>query len=278
MFLKSFSRQTRDVIIHAHIFKNAGTTIDWILEQNFGSQFLDDRNDQQMRQDAEYLSQTILKKRKLRALSSHSMPLPVSDIPGIRLHNVVMLRHPLLRIRSVYDFEHKQKAETPGAIHAKKYNFADYVAWRMQPGIAPTIRNMQTRYLTHNSQPRVEELTKQHYLSAVEFIQNNPLIGLVEQFDKSMVVFQESLQKAFPDIQLCYQKQNVTDKKKLSAQEKIDQLQTDLGPELFAELIDKNQIDIQLYEAANELLEQRFNQIDNADIKLSDLRLQCEKL
>jgi len=58
-----------------------------------------------------------------------------------------MLRHPIERIRSVYDFERKQRGRTPGSRAAKSKSFRDYVAWRMTPAVAHTIRNYQTLYL-----------------------------------------------------------------------------------------------------------------------------------
>ena len=35
----------RKVIIHKHLFKNAGTTFDWSLHKNFGNDFCDHRDD-----------------------------------------------------------------------------------------------------------------------------------------------------------------------------------------------------------------------------------------
>lgn len=248
-------------IIHAHIFKNAGSTIDWILEKNFGQSFHDNREDQRMRSEHDYLAK-ILRDNDFKAISSHSMPLPIKPIEGHILNIIVMLRHPLLRIRSVYDFEHKQKADTLGAIHAKKYSFSEYVAWRMKPEVPPTIRNIQTRYLTHNSVPRVESMGAEHLESAIDFIKKNPLIGIVEDFDQSMVIFHNELKSHFPKISFSYKKQNVTQTKQLSAEQKIDQLKSELGTDLYNKVLEKNQLDIQLYQRALSIVEQRFKEID----------------
>ena len=35
----------RHVLIHAHLFKNAGTTFDFSLQRSFGEQFVDHRDD-----------------------------------------------------------------------------------------------------------------------------------------------------------------------------------------------------------------------------------------
>ena len=41
----------RHIILHGHIFKNAGTTFDWSLQKNFGKNFLDHRKDLLMRRE-----------------------------------------------------------------------------------------------------------------------------------------------------------------------------------------------------------------------------------
>ena len=40
----------RHVILHGHIFKNAGTSFDWSLERSFGEAFVDHREDKLMRE------------------------------------------------------------------------------------------------------------------------------------------------------------------------------------------------------------------------------------
>jgi hypothetical protein len=44
--------QERLVILHNHLFKNAGTTIDWSLGRELGSAFVDHRDDAGMKQGA----------------------------------------------------------------------------------------------------------------------------------------------------------------------------------------------------------------------------------
>lgn len=249
-------------IIHAHIFKNAGTTIDWILERNFGDLFHDNREDHKMRTDPGYLSK-IISENSYQAISSHSVPLPVNVSADSSISVIVMLRHPILRVKSVYDFERKQKANTPGAIHAKKYDFQGYVEWRMKPEVPPTIRNIQTRYLTHNSVPRVEAMGNEHLESAINFVKSNQLVGIVEDFDRSMVIFDNELKPHFPKISLSYKKQNVTHTKQLSMEQKIDRIKSELGTDLYNKVLDENQLDIQLYRRASSIVEQRFKKIDS---------------
>lgn len=268
----------RELVLHGHIFKNAGTTIDWILERNFGKRFCDDREDEKMRSDPKYLETLIFSKPDLAAISSHSMPLPPVDIAGVNFHVIVLLRHPLLRIRSVYEFEKKQNASTLGAINAKDKSFREYVNWRMKPDVPPTIRNMQVRYLTKNRLPVGGSLTEEHLHKAIEFSDSNVLLGLVELFDESAIVFSNYFEKVGIEIDFAYKKQNVSARKELRAEEELKQLKTDLGDDLYENIIEHNSLDIELYDYCQKLLQKRHENIDGVEQKLEKLRIASSAL
>ncbi|HDR50798.1 MAG TPA: hypothetical protein ENN90_04130, partial [Mariniphaga anaerophila] len=62
----------RKVIIHKHLFKNAGTTFDWSLHNNFGTDFCDHRDDEPMRKEGQpYLIRYLKEHPNIKALSSH---------------------------------------------------------------------------------------------------------------------------------------------------------------------------------------------------------------
>jgi len=109
----------RTFIAHGHIFKNAGATFDWALGRNFGEGFCDHRDDERMRlEGAPYLVQYLQDNPHIDAISFHHVCV-TSGIEGIDIVPVYMLRHPIERIVSVYNFERKQASSTPGAIAAK---------------------------------------------------------------------------------------------------------------------------------------------------------------
>ena len=267
----------RIVIAHAHIFKNAGTTIDWILQRNFGKKFLDDRNDQLIRSDTEYVAKLLSKNKRLKAFSSHSLPLPIQRVTGIDLQVMYMLRHPLLRVRSVYDFERKQKADTPGAIYAKNATFREYVSWRMLPETNATIRDMQTRFITKNS-ALGNGLGQRNLQVAKEYVELSPLAGVVEKFDQSMVLFESHFQKLGFKFNPIYIKQNTTEKKSQDNESKLLQLRSDLGDDLYDILLENNQLDLALYEFALKTITVRFNSLFDAQSKLNELKRKSEKL
>lgn len=272
----------RQLLVHAHIFKNAGTTIDWILKRNFQSKFKDDRNDKSMLHDPDYFLNIISSNSELSAISSHSFPLPYllsSSEINFDIYTILFLRNPILRIRSVYHFEKKQNANTPGAIAAKKYNFRDYVNWRMNPSTAPTIRNMQVRYLTFNSLPRVETLSSDHLQDAKSFIQRNPLTGIVESFDQSLVIFEDALLDKKFDIDFAYIRQNSTDTDKSKPDEmKIEEIKNELGNDLYQTVLENNDLDCNLYNFAKKTVISRYNAILNNDAKLKNLHNRCREL
>ena len=61
----------RHILLHGHIFKNAGTTFDWSLERSFGEAFLDHREDKVMRErGGRHLAALVDDRPALRAFSA----------------------------------------------------------------------------------------------------------------------------------------------------------------------------------------------------------------
>ena len=123
----------RTVIIHCHLFKNAGTTLDWSLRSYFGNRFFEHTDNANMRTGAAYLGPYLSEHETLSAVSSHHVRLPLPVLEGVRILPAILLRHPIDRAGSVYAFELRQDSNTPGAVNAKKMTFPEYVSWRMEP-------------------------------------------------------------------------------------------------------------------------------------------------
>ena len=265
----------RTVIAHGHIFKNAGTTLDWALERNFGENFCDHREDTLMRMErAPYLKQYLLDNPDVRAISSHHL-CDTATVQEIDIIPIYMLRHPIERILSVYNFERKQESSTPGAIAAKKYNFKDYAQWRMEPKINRTIRNYQTIYLAGaHTRKMSSECTLDIFNAAILKVQNS-LVGIVEKFDMSMIKFEEALKKRGIEVNLSYIKQNVGSEKSQPSQNKVAFIAEELG-DLFKEVLSKNSYDLALYCAVSQLFEKE--EIEGYASKLADFQRRCAEL
>ncbi|MFV2064622.1 MAG: hypothetical protein ACC726_14100, partial [Chloroflexota bacterium] len=110
----------RHVVIHYHIFKNAGTSVDRALRTHFGSTWTTLEAGDRQRDPSGHLSPERIRRfldehRTVQALSSHTADLPPPSVEGLQLHPIIMLRHPLDRIRSIYDFARTQKEDTPNS-------------------------------------------------------------------------------------------------------------------------------------------------------------------
>jgi len=99
-------KEKRSVIVHYHTFKNSGTSFDELLTANYQDAHLCfDGPFSYTQFNQQELLKVIRRHPNKIAFSSHSIRLPV---PTDLEHNAIaalFVRHPILRIRSVYGFE-----------------------------------------------------------------------------------------------------------------------------------------------------------------------------
>ncbi|MDZ7785049.1 MAG: glycosyltransferase [Halioglobus sp.] len=267
--------QPRPVLLHCHLFKNAGSSLDWSLARHFGERFVDHRDDDAMRRGADYLGPYIARHQTVSALSSHHVRFPLPQSDDFQILPVIALRHPIDRARSVYDFERRQQASTPGAIKAKELDFTDYIRWRMRPDSAPTVRNFHCAFLTSRFDSDIDEHA---YLDSLGRLAATPFLVLVEYYDESMVLLEHNLAPYFPDIDLAYIAQNVTTGRDDNTERRVQAVYEELGPELEVLLREKNHWDMQLYENALGLFRERLGGIGRFDEKLANFRARCRVL
>ena len=276
----STSRKTRGtllrpVILHCHLFKNAGSTLDWSLHKQFGYAFVDHRDGDSMRLGADFLGPYIESNAMLAAISSHDVRFPLPDSKSFELLPVIALRHPIDRARSVYDFERRQEANTPGAIKAKELSFADYIRWRMLPDVKSTIRNFHCAFCTSNFD---SEIGEQGYLDSVALLTKTPLMVIVERYDESMLLLEQQLQQHFPAIDLSYVRQNATPDREDDLEQRIKNVFDQLGPELTVEFREKNHWDMKLYEDAQAIFIERLGALPRVKDLLRDFQSRCQLL
>jgi hypothetical protein len=263
----------RNVILHCHLFKNAGTTLDWALQRSFGSGFIDHRDDMEMRQyGIDYLDQFLGNQATVRALSSHHMPfMPEYKKP---FYWLLLLREPISRIRSVYEFEVKQPVSSLGSEMAKQMDLSEYINWRMQDDVQPVIKNFYARYLCNKAIPDevINDLDMECAIQRLSL--NNVLVGTVERFDESMVFFEESLKGSFPGIDLSYIRQNIGSYESGLPLSFLDEI----SPEPREFLLDNNQLDKELHAMISSELEKKIHKIHDFDNKLDSFKKRCDSL
>lgn len=266
----------RNIIVHAHIFKNAGSTFDWTLKRNFGDGFVDHREDAQMiNGKMNYLRRYLEDHPRVVALGSHRIHFHIRNTGGLRFFPVYFLRDPIDRARSVYLFEKKQTGvDTQGSRMAKQLTFKEFMAWYLRPDAPATVRNAQTIYCSGTGLGERPDSIRH----ALELVESNSLIGLVDRYDESMVLFEEILREAFPELDLAYVMRNVSQKSgQAAAKDKRAEILEELG-EVGDELIERNRHDLLIYKRAGELLDKRLGAVVDLERKLDEFRKRCQKL
>ena len=251
--------KNKTILIHHHIFKNAGTSFCYALQKYFQDQFLEYDLPNSRIVTREDLRNFIKEHPEALAISGHHICL---NTPQPGHHNTIssiLLRQPLARIKSIYKFEQKQQADTSGAIQAKKLNFKDYVLWRLDK--TPTmLGNYQTHYCSREKQVDIRKIpTNKELKIAITKLNKCAIVGTVERYEDFLKLALESLCKFFPDITLEYNVLNKTSASQQSIKDIKINLLEELGEQLVAELEAKNQLDQELYNVADQILTNNLN-------------------
>jgi hypothetical protein len=244
----------RHIVIHYHLFKNAGTTIDTVLHNHFGDACgaVEGAHPWETLAPAEVAAYA-LANPALRAISSHQARLPVPEAAGIAFHPVVFLRHPIDRAGSVYAFERLQPPESPslGARIAREQDFAAYVRWRLTPGNGAVIRDFQTTHLSaREADMRTARATQADLADACARLDALPFFGLVERFDESLDRMRTWLAPHVGALPARYTVENSSEGRKTTLEERLQEIATALGPDLYQQLLQENALDLRLYEHA----------------------------
>jgi hypothetical protein len=263
LFMNSTSSQSSPVInqypakklivAHYHLFKNAGTSVDVILKHNFGSAWNEiefPKSNQES--NSQLVREWIVKEQhRISAFSSHTAIFPLPILDNIVLLPIVFLRHPIIRLWSVYKFERKHRQVLNSSIKlAQEQDFAGYLNYQLDQLDNRSCRNFQTyRFSWLNSQPNMTELERA--LNGLDLL---PIVGLVDEFDLSMQLYRQAIAKYYPAFQLKSVHKNITSRVNLSLAEQLKSIQQQLDQDTYQRLLDANQDDLRLYLAAQKKL------------------------
>ncbi|BDW84197.1 hypothetical protein [Roseicyclus marinus] len=179
----------RTIILHYHLFKNAGTSVDAILKRNFPDRWVTREFPAMGGNNTPLVEAWIRETPEAIAYSSHTMMGPIPHIDGVRVISFLLLRDPIERIKSAYRFERTQNADTWGARLAKEHDFEGYVRARLARPGDRQCRNFQTHRLASLMPGAEPELDRaKRALAALS------VVGRVEAFDEAM----ERLAAAYP--------------------------------------------------------------------------------
>lgn len=175
----------RHVILHNHLFKNAGTSVDHILIQNFGDRWLSEEFPIKGKTNTAELGNWIQDNPHACAFSTHTMLGPLPVIKDVGIIPVMLLRDPLDRIASAYRFERGQNAQSRGAQLAKTHGFAGYVHARLSTSGDRQCRNFQTHRLAMML-PDMAGTELERACKAAQMIHEVGVLGFVQRFDSAI--------------------------------------------------------------------------------------------
>jgi hypothetical protein len=237
------AKRQRTLVFHYHFFKNAGTSVDEMLRQNFGVHWANQEFPGARRENGAAVEAFIRASPQLEAISSHTALLPVPQIEGLYIFPIVFVRHPLDRLRSAYEFERGQRAETAGARLAKKHDFGGYLRELLGNKPLRLARNFQTFRLSQDQVNRKgSELER-----ALRTIDGLPFVGLVEEFDTSLARLEELMRAFRPTFRSVNAHANASRSRGPTLQQRLAATEREIGRELFRQVSEANRDDLYIY-------------------------------
>jgi hypothetical protein len=234
----------RPLLLHYHLFKNAGSSVDQMLSRNFPTSWAEREFTMPGRKsNVSEVTKFLNAHPELDALSSHTALLPLPEPEGRSVFPILFLRHPILRLRSAYLFERKQIADTEGARLAKRTDFPGYITALLEHETSRQAKNFQVFRLSFGTSQYSTELERARHM-----LDKLPFVGLVEAYDDSICRLEALIKPQFPNFKAIIVRVNVTDAepaKTIGAQ--VERVRAELGDALFERLVDANAEDIALH-------------------------------
>ncbi|MEO5717223.1 MAG: hypothetical protein ABIR29_01470 [Chthoniobacterales bacterium] len=246
------------LLIHYHIFKNAGTSFEWALERTFGDRFrrYDSAKPGGLVSSRE-LARVARAEPHLVAISSHQAVPPAPRLLGRKVLTSILIRDPIARIGSIYAFERGQEAETPGARKAKELNFKSYVQWRLAN--CPAMFCNYQVYFCSGRKQLFGDCSQRDLEAAIIRLDAIDIVGTVKRYSEWLALAQVVLGKTAESLALQAVHRNRSDSKSTESEQEIHaRLVRDLGAQLTAELLRRNELDMCLYQVADALLTRRL--------------------
>jgi len=255
----------RLVVVHYHIFKNAGSTIDYMLRNTFGENWVTfDGELPAGRILPQQMAGFIMENPMLRAVSSHQALLPLPETPDTEVFPIVYFRHPLDRARSVYDFERRQGLTSgpvsQGSEHAMRLSFADYLRWRFDSTKNGVVHNYQTMWLLHEKRYVNHVITEKDFAKACIQLQSLSYFGLVEEFQRSVNLLADRLMQHGVNLDTTDEMVNSTSGRHESLSQRLESLRENVGETIWGELQGRNRWDCLLHDVATMVFRHRVNE------------------
>jgi len=265
------------VLIHFHIFKNAGTTLEWVFRNNFSKNVVSiDSDDPKGILHFDKILEILENNQNTKAISSHQLRFPIPNNNKFEFIPIIFVRHPIDRAISIYHFQRKRiDGNRPGIIKAKELDLNGYIKWNLERKTHRAVKNFQVLYIS--DKPINSIVDENDFKIAIQRIKQSKIIGIVDRFDESLVLAEEILKEYFLTIDLSYIKQNVSENREGDLKTKLEEGKNKLEKQVWENLLDENKFDLELYEKTKEELDIRLGKIKKLDSKISNFKNRCNR-
>ena len=243
------------IIVHYHIFKNAGSSIDRLLHTAFGSGWTSFEGPTPTSLLRPHDLATFIRDRpEIVAVSSHLLRPPAPS--GVHVLPIVLIRHPLDRAFSVYSYLRRHPDGVSTGTMAQQMSFSQFVLWCLDNKIlgGMVIANYQVVHLSpasfrhrHIYQAVATQNDLQH---AVNYLSDTACFGTVYQFDTTIDRLRRTAAAFDLQIPAVTVAENATPGRPEDLDERLHLARRLLGPGLHQRYMDENELDYRLYEWA----------------------------
>lgn len=246
----------RHVICHYHIYKNSGTTFDAILARNFGERHVVfDGPFPYFSIAQKELAKVIQRHRSAVAFSSHQISLPVPSSLDFNVLPVVFLRHPILRIRSIYEFKRAENDGTQTSRNATEMTFGEWCRHGLShPQELTQISNAQVRLLSRTGDGstagrRSRDALVYDLYQARRALNNVELLARTERFSRDVSRFPALLER----YGIAFEVGDTTPRNVTASrfgktiEQRLEEVAAELGDETMEALEAANRQDLELY-------------------------------
>jgi hypothetical protein len=257
----------RFVLLHYHIFKNAGSTVEDYLDLSFGECFqrIDTPDPNGTVPESEIL-ELLNANPHLQALSSHQFRYPMPVARGILFFDCCFLRDPLQRIQSTYRYLREKPVHgDPLSDLANSRAVGDFVEELLET--APhRISNVQTNLLANGSVHA--EAAREEWLDrALARMHETSCIGVVDRFEHSIAAAHFLLSPIFPRlVPRAPGPVNASSDPQTPSSKRPQSLKELCAPSFYAELVRRNGLDLELLEQTRREVARRFERIPSSHL------------
>lgn len=266
------------IILHHHIFKNAGSTLDFSLSRQFGNAFFElHAPGDDGRVTPEVLGRFLEENPAVKVITSHhfhgqnfSQSL---EGRGYRFFNFAMVRRPLDRLVSTYKFYKRGEPTNPVAQAAHTMPLASFISLLIEK-YPHLVDNAQVSLIANQGfyNRRISETDLNVACSRIE---NFALCAPVDRYDEAMVTaeYYNSPVYAPAGLDLSYIPQNVSER---SGNE--GSIRHQIGDKNYEWLDSLLSLDERLCAFASRELDRRIAGVPDFPDRLNDFRRRCKLL